>query len=56
LSHLHRKVALQEAETVIRLPKLRTVADLVVTLQNNPFGALVLLLILGMLLAAWLAR
>jgi NADH:ubiquinone oxidoreductase subunit 6 (subunit J) len=41
---------------MMRLPKLPDVAAMVVVLQKNPFGSLVLLLILAMALAAWLTR
>ena len=41
---------------VIRLPKLLDLAALVSALEKNPFGSLVLLLVLGMGLIAWLAR
>lgn len=39
-----------------RTPKLTDIAALVKVLEQNPFGSLVLLLILGMALFAWLAR
>jgi hypothetical protein len=41
---------------VIRLPKLLDLAALVSALEKNPFGSLVLLLIIGMALIAWLGR
>jgi hypothetical protein len=41
---------------MIRLPKLLDLAALVSTLERHPFGALVLLLIIGMALIAWLGR
>jgi hypothetical protein len=41
---------------VIRLPKLNDLAALVTTLEKSPFGSLVLLLILGMVLIGWLMR
>lgn len=39
-----------------RPPKFPEIAELVKVLQQNPFGALVLVLILGMALVAWIAR
>lgn len=39
---------------MIRPPKLLDLVALVTTLEKNPFGSLVLLLIIGMALMAWL--
>jgi hypothetical protein len=47
---------MNEVLTVIRLPKLLDLAALVNALEKNPFGSLVLLLIIGMALIAWLGR
>lgn len=41
---------------VPRTPKLPEVAALVKILEQNPFGSLVLLVILAMALFAWVAR
>jgi hypothetical protein len=41
---------------MIRLPKLVDLTALVSALEKNPFGSLVLLLIIGMALVAWLGR
>jgi hypothetical protein len=41
---------------MIRPPKLRDVVCFVNALEKNPFGSLVLLLILAMALIAWLLR
>lgn len=40
----------------IRLPKLLDLVALVSALEKNPFASLVLLLVLGMGLIAWLSR
>lgn len=45
-----------KGHTVVRLPKLSSLIALVNALEKNPFGSLVLLLVLGMALVAWIAR
>ena len=57
MATLRNKRAHLERPALIRTPKLTDIAALVLVLERNPFGALVLLLLaLSIALIVWVAR